>query len=458
MIKAIQSLTFATLILAGWGARAGTQVTVDYNGNDEATPAFSFKTVPSPAGNSVAMSATFTIVDGAIDPASGGPDKLHDAKLPQEADQPGENFFFSPGSDGGRIRVDLGTNTEIHQVNTYSWHPGSRGPQVYKLYASDGTAPNFNVGPAKGTAPDQCGWTFLASVNTQPASGDGGGQYGVSIANPGGSLGTYRYLLFEVAAAEREDDFGNTFYSEIDVIGTNRPLPIRPPSEQVYTFKTTDGKCTIRVIYTDAPKLKDWAEQTLAPVLADYYPKIVAMLPSPGYTAPTRFSITLKPMDGVAYTAGRQVVANSDWLENEIGRQAVGSLVHECVHVVQQFHGNNPGWLVEGSADYIRWFKYEPQSHGADMVWARREPHYKPQYDGSYRITANFLNWVSEKYDPKIVSEMNAAMREDRYDESLWSQYTGKSAPELGAEWAKEVEAQLAAPTPASSRTGGTIE
>jgi hypothetical protein len=25
-----------------------------------------------------------------------------------------------------------------------------------------------------------------------------------------------------------------------------------------------------------------------------------------------------------------------------------------------------PGWLVEGIPDYIRWFQYEPQSHGAD--------------------------------------------------------------------------------------------
>ncbi len=120
--------------------------------------------------------------------------------------------------------------------------------------------------------------------------------------------------------------------------------------------------------------MKDWADNQLAPVLAEWYPKIVALLPSEGYTAPTHFSITLKPMNGVAYTAGRRVVANSTWLgQAKSGSgEAIGSLVHESVHVVQQFHGRviRAGWW-KASADYVRWFQYEPQSHGADIVWMR---------------------------------------------------------------------------------------
>lgn len=38
-------------------------------------------------------------------------------------------------------------------VNTYSWHPSTRGPQVYKLYASDGAAQTFNPKPEKGRRP-----------------------------------------------------------------------------------------------------------------------------------------------------------------------------------------------------------------------------------------------------------------------------------------------------------------
>jgi hypothetical protein len=51
-----------------------------------------------------------------------------------------------------------------------------------------------------------------------PQQGEEGGQYGVSIAEPGGSLGKYRYLLFDCYATEMNDDWGNTFYSEVDVV------------------------------------------------------------------------------------------------------------------------------------------------------------------------------------------------------------------------------------------------
>jgi hypothetical protein len=61
-------------------------------------------------------------------------------------------------------------------------------------------------------------------------------------------------------------------------------------------------------------------------------------------------------------------------------------------------------------------------------------------------VTANFLNWVSEKYDADIVPKMNAAMREGKYDESLWQKYTGKSVSSLGDEWAKDIQTQLASP------------
>src|SRR6185503_12119505 len=122
----------------------------------------------------------FTIVDGARDNNGGSLDTLHDGKVPRGEDQPSENFFFAQGTDGGRLQIDLGTNTPIKQVNTYSWHAGTRGPQVYVLYASDGTATGFNAGPKRGTAPESCGWKLLAKVDSRPKEGQGGGQHAAS--------------------------------------------------------------------------------------------------------------------------------------------------------------------------------------------------------------------------------------------------------------------------------------
>ena len=228
-----------------------------------------------------------------------------------------------------------------------------------------------------------------------------------------------------------------------------RPLAAQPaaPEPDTFSVPTADARCTIHFDTTQAPELKDWAHHELAPVLAAWYPRIVALLPSDGFTAPAEYTVTLRPMDGVAYTTDRNVYASAGWLKSELGREAVGSLIHESVHVVQQLgsHRHNPGWLVEGTADYIRWFKFEPQSHGADLVWLRKQRHGDFRYDGSYRITANFLDWVTRKYDPQIVRELNAAMRAGNYDESLWKQCTGKTAPELGEEWQKAIAAALTA-------------
>jgi hypothetical protein len=226
---------------------------------------------------------------------------------------------------------------------------------------------------------------------------------------------------------------------------------------------STDGYCEISIDTSDAPDLKDWAQTNLAPVLASWYPKIMAMLPSDGYTAPKAFSVIIRPGKGVAATSGTRITANSKWLKKssgEMDREAIGALLHEEVHVVQQYGrarrqnpnaSRAPGWLVEGIPDYIRWFLYEPQSHGADVTWMRRWLGSRGEaaksealhYDASYRITANFLNWATEKYKKDLVTLLNAAMRDGKYREELWKDYTGHAVEEIGAEWKAELLKQL---------------
>jgi hypothetical protein len=87
----------------------------------------------------------------------------------------------------------------------------TRAPQVYRVYGSDGT--DFDAMP--GVKAELKGWREIAFVDTRKQEGDRGGQYGVSIA---GSIGRYRYLLFDVFETESDDPWGQTFYSEIDVV------------------------------------------------------------------------------------------------------------------------------------------------------------------------------------------------------------------------------------------------
>jgi hypothetical protein len=134
----------------------------------------------------------------------------------------------------------------------------------------------------------------------------------------------------------------------------------------------------------------------------------------------------------------------------ELDREARGAVVHEMAHIVQNYgwgRRNNPnstrtpGWIVEGVPDYIRWFLYEPQTHGADIT-ARNLS--RAKYDGNYRISGNFIDWTVRKYDKDLVRKLNAASRAGNYKEDLWKEYTGKTVQELGDEWRKEHEERIA--------------
>ena len=198
-------------------ASAVVKVTIDHNTGDEATAQFKFKRVPSPVKDNAAAAAKLKLIVGHAAPNS-SLKALIDGVLPEEEDQPSANFFFHDGSDGGRFLFDLGSAVEIVEVNSYSWHPDTRAPQVYSLYASDGTDPHFNPEPDANTDPATCGWKLIATVDARPKQGDSGGQYGVSITDSGGSLGRFRYLLFDSIPSEDDDPWGNTFFSEINVI------------------------------------------------------------------------------------------------------------------------------------------------------------------------------------------------------------------------------------------------
>jgi len=418
-----------------------------------AAAGFNLEPIPPPALNDAAKDAVFTLVGGSRDSNGGSLDVLHDGRIPAGDDDPAANFFFAGGTKSGRIAVDLGRAISVQSVVTYSWHSGVRGPQVYHLYAADGTAKDFKAAPAAGTDPATCGWKQIAKVDTREK---GGGQHAVSIGAAQGALGSFRHLLFEVEPTSDRDVFGQTFFSEIDVVDAAGPalerIKTAPPREKILkTYPTPDNKYKFVVDTTVAPDLTEWAEKKLMPVVHEWYPKIVALLPSDGYTAPAEVMLQFKDdMRGVpAYAAGNQVSLSAPWFRRELEREARGCVVHELVHVVQAYGrarltnrrpARNPGWIVEGIPDYIRWFLYEPESKGAEITARNIE---RVKFDDSYRVSANFLNWVNGAHPKEIIRNLNTACREGRYSPDLWKEWTGKTVEELGADWKKACAEKL---------------
>lgn len=220
--------------------------------------------------------------------------------------------------------------------------------------------------------------------------------------------------LLAVRITPTEDLSHPLVVREIEIESTPKLATFRYPVEIV-------------VNVNDAPEMKEWAEK-VARVCEKHYDMICNELMSEGFKPVTVIPMTLKKdYKGVAFAAGSQITGSVDFFKKN--PTDIGAMVHETVHCVQLYRGRgNPGWLVEGVADYIRFFKYEPGKAG------KLTPE-RAKYDASYRVTAAFLDYVERVHAPGAVKKLNAAMRAGKYKEEIWKDLTGKPIEELAQLW-----------------------
>lgn len=407
---------------------------------------FRFRRLPAPAINDAAAKARFTILAGRADANSGPLDALTDGKVPQGNDEPRANFFFANAPGPKRLLLDLQQPTNLRGVTSYSWHSGGRAPQRYRLFAATGQEDGFHAGPEPGTDPAQAGWASLASIDTS-ALGAGGIHAAAIIGRERTPLGTYRYLLFEVSANEDPRGFGNTFFSEIDIIAQDGPELVRiKTSERTLTEFQGEG-LRITLDSSASPDLLPWFQETAIPAMLKWYPKIVSLIVVPGETppAPEHFRVVLREgqimpgRDGIpGFASGDQIVVSSRFMRDQKDREALGCLIHEMVHIIQfgsgrRAHRSVPSWFFEGATDYIRWFLFEPEKNGAVI----RSPD-RVRHNDSYRVTANFFDWVIRNHCKDLLAKAHVAIHKG-YSDDLWEQWTGKPVAELEADWKKDL-------------------
>jgi len=220
---------------------------------------------------------------------------------------------------------------------------------------------------------------------------------------------------------------------------TTRPAAVttKPAAERTYIKVTAplapDSKeiITCLVDVNDAPEFKDWGVQA-ANYALKCYPTIDKRIASPGYTAPREFRLIIKPAKGVAYTTGKAITINTAYLKGHT--DDFGMVAHELVHVIQQYRGRgNPGWLVEGVADYVRYFVIEPGAKNA-----RFNPE-RSNYKGGYQPAAAMLNWIEQKH-PGAVVTLNQAMRQGKYTPELFKEQAGGDPDDLWAQFKESLK------------------
>ena len=185
----------------------------------------------------------------------------------------------------------------------------------------------------------------------------------------------------------------------------------------------------VTVDVSEAPDLKEWGDKAKA-LVEKWHPIISGLLKSDGFTPPSQVKIVFKKdMNGVAYTSGNVITISARWVQRR--PDDFGMVAHELTHVVQSYRHTprNAGWVVEGMADYIRFFKYEPK---ADLGPVNTG---KAGYRDGYRTAAKFLDWIVKNHDKDIVVQLNQALRDADYKESLFKKDTGESLDELWDEF-----------------------
>ena len=195
----------------------------------DGSPAFRFPTIepPSPADAADVSQgkASARIVSGELAPLSGEVTKLFDGKGQSSADAPQESVFFA-ANVSGQILVDLGGLKQVTKVNSFSWHRNRgrdddhvRATQKFALYGFAGDTP-----PSSNSPLSSQGWELIGRVNTdeffnvgEPRSRPE--QQASSITAARGTIGRYRYLLWDIRPSPNESGAkeDNTLYGEFDV-------------------------------------------------------------------------------------------------------------------------------------------------------------------------------------------------------------------------------------------------
>ena len=176
------------------------------------------------------------------------------------------------------------------------------------------------------------------------------------------------------------------------------------------------------------PALAVWAARA-EKQMESFWPDTAALLYTDGFITPNMVNVVYRTgpgVTGVAATGGGVMTVNTAWCRAH--PDDTGLTVHETAHVVQAMPSYNPVWLIEGTADYIRWVKFEPQN----FTWGLGP---KSTYHDAYRTSAAFLAWCELHYDSRLVTKLNQDVRFGTYSNDLFKKYCGKDVDTLWAEF-----------------------
>jgi quinoprotein glucose dehydrogenase len=132
--------------------------------------------------------------------------RLNDGKLAANDDDTGACTWFEQHE--ARWVVDLGTAAELGRVDTFTWHKNARALMDIVVWGANG-----DKMPDPTTVNPSVGWVKLGEANTGKLGE--GGKHAASILNATGTLGTYRWVMWQ---SKRK----GTFFTEVAIYAAGR--------------------------------------------------------------------------------------------------------------------------------------------------------------------------------------------------------------------------------------------
>ncbi len=152
--------------------------------------------------------------------------------------------------------------------------------------------------------------------------------------------------------------------------------------------------------YSTCPDLERFAIKSKI-ICENYYGKLIEQLDSRGYKPYPNVRLEVKEMKGVAATGGNYIAYAADFYRKN--KQDFGSVVHELTHVVQQSPAYDPVWVIESTADYLRYY-YGYRGKLQESPGAH--------FTNGYQRGADFFKYIVNTYKlPNFIKDLNAEVR-----------------------------------------------
>ena len=202
-------------------------------------------------------------------------------------------------------------------------------------------------------------------------------------------------------------------------------------AQRLHLTAKTVATPKVKMVFEGEPtaEVRAWADEA-AFVVLEWWPQVAHLLATENFQPPASLTLRFKSeMKEPAFRNAEGLTINVNWITKH--PDDFGMIIHEMTHAIQDYHGvpREAGWLIEGIADYIRYWHYEPE------VPHRRMDPAKASYRDGYSTTGAFLAWIMVKYDRRTVRRLDAALRAGKYSDAIFEEITGKALDPLWTEF-----------------------